>query len=111
MSAKPAAGAKVDAAPQTSRKRRRHPDFDLTIWERQAKESLQIKMSACDVTYKELSRRLGEIGIDENPDQLNRKVNRGKFSAAFYLTCLAALGVTTIDVPRYRRAGQADVKT
>lgn len=43
------------------------------------------------VGYKALSRELEKLGIYESPGQLNRKVNRKKFSAAFLLACLEAI--------------------
>jgi hypothetical protein len=51
------------------------------------------------MTFKELSRRLEVFGIDELPDQINRKINRKRFSAAFMFACLAAMEVNSIDVP------------
>jgi len=42
---------------------------------------------------------LEPYGIDETPDQINRKVNRKRFSAAFLLACLAAMGVDLLKVP------------
>lgn len=43
------------------------------------------------VDYKLLSTLLESQGINEMPDVLNRKVNRKKFSAAFYLACMEAI--------------------
>jgi hypothetical protein len=48
------------------------------------------------VSYKELSRRLEALGIYESPDRLNRKVNRKRFSAAFFLACCQALQVESL---------------
>lgn len=39
------------------------------------------------VTYAELSRRLQALGIVEKPDLLNRKINRQRFQAGFFLAC------------------------
>lgn len=61
-------------------------------WENQAHARLVKAMARRDVGYKELSALLAEIGIQETPDRLNRKVNRKKFSTAFYLACLKVLG-------------------
>lgn len=49
------------------------------------------EMKRRGVAYKELARLLELFGIDELPDQLNRKVNRRRFSAAFLLVCMEAL--------------------
>ena len=60
-------------------------------WEDQAKALLVRRMRKNKLGYKELSRRLEALGIYENPDQLNRKVNRKRFSAAFLLVCLEVM--------------------
>jgi len=57
-------------------------------WENNAWDCLVDRMRECKVGYKELSRRLEGMGINESPDRLNRKVNRKRFSAAFFLVCL-----------------------
>nr|WP_287019778.1 DUF6471 domain-containing protein [Herbaspirillum sp.] len=48
------------------------------------------------IRYKQLSRLLEVQGIYETPDQINRKVNRKRFSAAFLIACLRAMGVDTL---------------
>ncbi|WP_244364016.1 DUF6471 domain-containing protein [Burkholderia pseudomallei] len=50
------------------------------------------------LSYKELARRLEQLGIDETADQINRKVNRKRFSAAFLLACLVAMDVKFIRI-------------
>ncbi len=60
-------------------------------WEDAARDTLVGAMRDAKVGYKELSWRLGAMGIHESPDRLNRKVNRKRFSAAFLLACLEAI--------------------
>ncbi|AOJ77827.1 MULTISPECIES: DUF6471 domain-containing protein [Burkholderia] len=67
-------------------------------WEETAKELIVEEMSRKRLTYKELARRLEQYGIDESPNQINRKVNRKRFSAAFLLACLAAMEVKSIRI-------------
>ena len=62
-------------------------------WEERARNTLVRTMNERNVSYKALSRRLESMGIYESADRLNRKVNRAKFSAAFFLVCLQALEV------------------
>lgn len=50
------------------------------------------------IRYKQLARRLEALGIKESPEQINRKVNRKRFSAAFLLACLAAMDVESISL-------------
>ena len=60
-------------------------------WEELAWSTLVDAMKQHKVGYKVLSRELEKFGIYESPGQLNRKVNRKKFSAAFLLACLEAI--------------------
>lgn len=67
-------------------------------WEQTAKELIEIEMSRHGIGYKQLSQKLEEQGIYESPDQINRKVIRKRFSAAFLLACLKAMGVERIAI-------------
>jgi len=75
------------------------PEVAYSPWEDRAKELLVEEMRNRKLGYKELARLLEPYGIDETPDQINRKVNRKRFSAAFLLACLAAMGVESVSVP------------
>jgi len=75
------------------------PEAAYTPWEDRAKELLVAEMGKRKLGYKELARLLEPYGIDETPDQINRKVNRKRFSAAFLLACLAAMEVDLLKVP------------
>ncbi len=48
------------------------------------------------MTYGQLVGRLAEIGVAEDERNLRNKISRGKFTAAFLLQCLTALGTTTL---------------
>lgn len=67
-------------------------------WEQAAKELIEIEMMRRGIRYKELARLLEGLGIDESPDQINRKVNRKRFSAAFLVACLRAMGAETVTI-------------
>ena len=67
-------------------------------WEQGAKELIEIEMAKRGIGYKQLARLLGELGIDESPGQINRKVNRKRFSAAFLIACLRAMEVKAISI-------------
>jgi hypothetical protein len=45
-----------------------------------------------------LAERLGEIGVQENERNLNNKISRGGFTAAFLLQCLGAIGVKSVQI-------------
>lgn len=67
-------------------------------WEEQAKDLVLWGMRQRKLGYKELARRLEPYGIEESADQLNRKVNRKRFSAAFLLACLAAMEMYSVPI-------------
>jgi hypothetical protein len=75
---------------------RQAPRYDA--WENTAKELIESEMIKRDIRYKQLSRMLEEFGIDESAAQINRKVTRKRFSAAFFVACLCAMGVETISL-------------
>ncbi|REG51056.1 hypothetical protein B0G80_7540 [Paraburkholderia sp. BL6669N2] len=60
-------------------------------WEEEARELIVSKMIERKLSYKALALRLERLGIVESADQLNRKINRKRFSAAFFLACLDAM--------------------
>ncbi|WP_232458367.1 DUF6471 domain-containing protein [Burkholderia ubonensis] len=67
-------------------------------WEDRARELVVSTMVQRDLSYKDLARLLESYGIEESADQINRKINRKRFSAAFLLACLAAMEVETVPV-------------
>ncbi|MEZ2352146.1 DUF6471 domain-containing protein [Caballeronia sp. RCC_10] len=60
-------------------------------WEEAARELIVSKMNELKLSYKELAQRLERLGVVESAGQLNRKINRKRFSAAFMLACLDAM--------------------
>lgn len=44
-------------------------------------------------TYASLTAKLNEMGIEEKEANVRNKIGRGKFSAAFLMQCLEAIGV------------------
>lgn len=67
-------------------------------WIKRAKGLLRSEMTRRDVSYDDLVRLLGEIGIEETSANLRNKVSRGSFTAAFLLQCLKAMGVETLHL-------------
>ncbi|CAB3760479.1 DUF6471 domain-containing protein [Burkholderia cenocepacia] len=78
----------------------RAPGQPYEQWEEEAKGLIEERMVRCKISYKQLSRMLEELGIEESPDQINRKVNRKRFSAAFLLACLRAMDGETISLKK-----------
>lgn len=62
-------------------------------WEAEAKGLLKAELKRRNLTYAQLVDRLREIDVKEDERNLRNKVSRGKFTAAFLLACLAAIGV------------------
>jgi len=67
-------------------------------WESRAKGLLKGELKRRNLTYAQLVSRLAEIGIKEDEHNLRNKVARGKFTAAFLLSCLEAIGVSEISL-------------
>jgi len=69
----------------------------MPAWESAAKRLLRTEMRRREWRYQRLSSELKvKLGIVESAGRLNRKVNRGRFSAGFLLACLEVLGVEEI---------------
>lgn len=48
------------------------------------------------LTYAQLAERLSAMGVQETERNLNNKISRGGFTAAFLLQCLEAIDATEI---------------
>jgi len=62
----------------------------------QAAALLRSEMAKRRMKYPDLVRALGEIGVQDSERNLSNKIGRGTFSAAFFLQCLAAMGVKNL---------------
>ena len=62
-------------------------------YEARAKNLLKGELKRKGVTYAQLAERLATIGVHETERNLNNKISRGGFSAAFLLQCLSVAGV------------------
>lgn len=71
---------------------------EKTDWEAKAANLLKAELKRKGVTYAGLVEKLAEIGIDEKEANIKNKLSRGKFTAAFMLECLAAVGSTTLHL-------------
>ena len=69
---------------------------DKTNWEDKAKGILKAELKRRNMTYQQLADRLSEVGVKEDEHNLRNKVARGKFTAAFLLQSLSAIGVQTV---------------
>lgn len=59
---------------------------------------LKAELKRAGYTYAQLTEKLGEMGVHEKEVNIRNKLARGKFSAAFLLQCLEAVGVQTLHL-------------
>jgi transcriptional regulator with XRE-family HTH domain len=64
---------------------------EQTEWETKAANMLKAELKRQGVTYAQLADRIGEKEVN-----IRNKLSRGKFSAAFFLKALDAIGVASI---------------
>jgi hypothetical protein len=62
-------------------------------WSTRARRFLKAELKRAEITYEELARRLGEMGIKETRGSVTVKVNRGAFPAWFLFAAMKAIGV------------------
>jgi hypothetical protein len=67
-------------------------------YEAKAKNLLKGELKRRGITYGQLVEKLAAIGVVETERNLNNKISRGGFTAAFMLQCLEAVGTTEIKV-------------
>ena len=67
-------------------------------YETKAKNLLKAELKRKGITYAQLAAKLAEIGVHETERNLNNKISRGGFSAAFLLQCLEAIGAHDVRV-------------
>ena len=67
-------------------------------YETKAKSLLKGELKRRGLTYAQLADKLSAIGVEDNERNLNNKISRGGFSAAFFLQCLAAVGVRELRI-------------
>ena len=67
-------------------------------YETRAKNLLKGELKRRGITYAELAAKLADIGVTENERNLNNKISRGGFTAAFLLQCLDAIRAHSVVV-------------
>lgn len=71
---------------------------EKTDWEMKAANLLKAELKRKGVTYAQLIEKLAAIGIDEKEVNVRNKLSRGKFTAAFLLQCLCAIGSLSLHL-------------
>jgi hypothetical protein len=59
---------------------------------------LKAELKRQGVTYAQLVEKLAAIGVDEKEVNVRNKLSRGKFTAAFFLQCLTAVGSKSLHL-------------
>lgn len=80
------------------------------FYEAQAKSIIKDLREDKGLSYKEHARRLESGGVHMDVQVLINRVNQGRFSFAFALQLLSAMGVEGLDVPRPARAAVKKAK-
>lgn len=71
---------------------------DKTDYEALAANLLKAELKRKGVTYSQLVEKLNAMGVDEKEVNVRNKLSRGKFTAAFLLQCLNAIGSQTLHL-------------
>ena len=67
-------------------------------WEQKAANLLKSQLKLKGITYAQLVERLAEIDVAETEANVRNKLSRGKFTAAFLLQCLEAIGTRSLSL-------------
>jgi hypothetical protein len=71
-------------------------DPSTVEYETRAKNLLKGELKRRGITYAGLAEKLATVGVTENERNLNNKISRGGFTAAFLLQCLEAIGAVDL---------------
>jgi Domain of unknown function (DUF6471) len=69
---------------------------DLPDWEKKVQTLLKVEILKRNLTYRQVSEKLAEMGIVESEPNIRNKLARGTFSAVFLVQCLTAIGAQEI---------------
>lgn len=67
-------------------------------WKTAAKNILKSELARKGVDYETLVKKLNELGVEENYNSINTKINRGTFTFQFFLQCMKAIGAGEIKL-------------
>ena len=73
-------------------------DAATVEFETRAKNLLKAELKRRGITYAGLAEKLAGIGVSENERNLNNKISRGGFTAAFLLQCLEVIGASSLHL-------------
>jgi len=65
-------------------------------WGNKASRFLKAELKRAGIGYKELAERLTAHGMEETETSIAGKLSRASFGVAFFLACLAVLGIAAV---------------
>lgn len=71
-------------------------NMDEDEWKKLAKNMLKAELARRGISYEMLVTKLKAMGVDENYNSVNTKLNRGTFSFVFALQCFKAIDAKEI---------------
>ncbi|PWE31204.1 hypothetical protein DDZ14_14145 [Maritimibacter sp. 55A14] len=67
-------------------------------YEAKAKNILKAELKRRGITYGQLADRLTALGTPETERNIANKISRGSFTTAFFLMCMDAIGVQSLNL-------------
>ncbi|MDD4855053.1 MAG: DUF6471 domain-containing protein [Sulfuricurvum sp.] len=67
-------------------------------WNEQAKGILKAQLARRNMRYHDLALALQAMGLEENQNTIATKLSRGTFSFAFFIQCMYALRMDSIEL-------------
>lgn len=67
-------------------------------WEDRVKGILKAELKRRNVSYAQLVGLLADQGVMDSEPNIRNKISRGKFTAVFFVQCLAAIGCLNVDL-------------
>ena len=67
-------------------------------WQSTVKGLLKAELKRRNLSYRDLTKKLHDIGVEDNERNVANKVARGSFTAVFFIQCMEAIGAKTIHL-------------
>ena len=67
-------------------------------WQVKVKGILKAELKRRDLSYRDLAKKLGRIGVKDSERNISNKIARGSFTAVFFVQCMEAIGCRTIHL-------------
>ncbi len=71
---------------------------DKNYWAKVVTKILKAELAKRGIDYPTLTTKLHEINVNISVEDLRGRMSRGTFSAALFIQCLRAIGVTSLPI-------------